>query len=44
MAAIEETDPDMIQELLDECIKDNAKLTWALAWRQRYQENPHDPA
>lgn len=35
MAAIGETDPEMIAELLDECAKCPEKLAWALSWSNK---------
>ena len=44
LAAIDETDPEMIQELLDVCAKDADKLAWALGWADKVlgnHKNPH---
>ena len=35
MAAIEETNPEMIDDLLTECGKDADKLEWALQWADK---------
>jgi hypothetical protein len=35
MAAIDETDPEMIDELLTECVKDAGTLAWALQWADK---------
>ena len=35
MGAIDETDPEMIDELLDECSKEPDKLAWALNWANK---------
>ncbi len=43
MAEIDETDPEMIQELLDECAKDPDKLLWALGWADKVLANHKQP-
>jgi hypothetical protein len=35
MTAIDEADPEMIDELLTECAKDANKLAWALQWANK---------